>query len=93
MDKKTIGVLALATLVCGCPGLCLLLFGLLASVGMVPDAFDLFSGAVVPAWLGIALLCIALIFIAIPIGVGFLTLRKRPEAEAPESGGPLPPAS
>jgi hypothetical protein len=40
--------------------------------------------------MGLVTLCLSFIFIAIPIAVGFFTLRKKPEAVSSE---PLPPAS
>ena len=47
-----------------------------------------------PAPVGYALICLAVIFIIIPIVVGFFTLRNKPaSATAPVSDGPLPPAS
>jgi hypothetical protein len=42
--------------------------------------------------MGIGFLCASLIFIAIPIAVGFFMLRKKP-ADASVSNDPLPPAS
>jgi hypothetical protein len=43
---------------------------------------------------GLGMLCLGVIFIAIPFVVGFLTLRQRPEAAEPEpvSDEPIPPA-
>jgi hypothetical protein len=38
--------------------------------------------------MGVVLLCLSAIFIAIPIVVGVVTLRKKPE----EGGGEAPPA-
>ena len=47
-----------------------------------------------PVPVGIALICLALIFVLIPVGVGFFTLRKKPAvAETPVSSEPFPPAS
>ena len=85
MDKKTTGLIAtIATAVlCGCPGLfglCLGSTSLLAS--SVPSAdIDVF-GSNDPAaaiTMGLVSLCLSVIFIAIPIVVGFVTLRKKPE--------------
>ncbi|MBI2331090.1 MAG: hypothetical protein HYU84_02765 [Chloroflexi bacterium] len=43
---------------------------------------------------GIALICVALIFILIPVGVGFFTMRKKPDAApAPTSNDQTPPAA
>jgi hypothetical protein len=111
MDKKTTGLIAtIATAVlCGCPGLFGLCMGstsLIAS--FVPGAdIDVF-GSNDPAaatTMGFVFLCLSLIFIAIPIVVGVVTLRK-PKEEAPTvveiepspelkpvDDEPLPPAS
>ena len=100
MDKRTTGLIAtIATaLLCGCPGLFGLCFGstsVLAS--LVPGAnIDVF-GSNDPAsatTMGVVSLCLSVIFIAIPIVVGIVTLRKKPEeaiAPVPVSG-PMPPA-
>jgi hypothetical protein len=88
MDKKTGGIIAtiVAVLLCGCPGLCLGLFGAIAATGKLPYTTDFpytadFGNvsATVPSYLGFVGLCLALIFIAIPIVVGILTLRNKPE--------------
>ena len=106
MDKKKTGLIAtIATaLLCGCPGLFGLCMGstsLIAS--FVPGAdIDVF-GSSDPAsatTMGVVFLCLSVIFIAIPIVVGVVTLRKKPEDAAvavvdaePVSNEPLPPAS
>ena len=83
MDKKTQGIIATvaAVFLCGCPGLCFCLFGAFTAAGMMPYTFD-FNGntesGIVPSGYGFAMLCAALIFIAIPIVVGFLMLREKP---------------
>lgn len=46
-----------------------------------------------PAPLGFALICLSLIFVLIPVVVGFLTLRKKPEEAAVASSEPVPPAA
>jgi hypothetical protein len=97
MDKKTGGIIAtiVAVLLCGCPGLCLCLFGAWAATGSMPytSTYGDYTGAgTVPSYLGFVGLCLALIFIAIPIVVGVLTLRKKPE-QAVTFNEPLPPAA
>ena len=85
MDKKQAGLIAtIATAVlCGCPGLFGLCMGstsLIAS--FVPGAnIDVF-GSNDPAaatTMGFVFLCLSVIFIAIPIVVGVVTLRKKPD--------------
>ena len=102
MDKKTVGIIAtiVAVFLCGCPGLCLFLFGAIAATGQMPYTSDFpwtsdFSNPyseIVPSYLGFIGLCLALIFIAVPIVVGVLTLRNKPEKPA-SFNEPLPPAS
>ena len=102
MNNKTGGIIAtlVAVFLCGCPGVCLFLFGAIAATGLLPYSIDFpyssdfgnpFS-ATVPSWLGFIGLCLALIFIAIPIVVGVLTLRNKPKKPT-SSEEPFPPAS
>lgn len=100
MDKKTVGLIAtIATaLLCGCPGLFLCVFGIWGATGTMPytNTVNGYSNSgTAPASVGFAMLCMALIFIAIPIAVGFFTLRKKPEEAVPPpvNDGPIPPAS
>ncbi|MEW5940704.1 MAG: hypothetical protein AB1750_13630 [Chloroflexota bacterium] len=88
MNNKNTGVIAtIATAVlCGCPGLSLCLFGAITASGNGTFNEEALSPAV-----GFALICVALIFIAIPVVVGVVTLRKKPEV--PASDEPVPPAS
>jgi hypothetical protein len=99
MDKRTTGLIAtIATaLLCGCPGLFGLCFGgisVLAS--LVPGAnIDVFgsSDPTAATTMGVVSLCLSVIFIAIPIVVGVVTLRKKPEevvTVAPVSDVPAP---
>lgn len=47
-----------------------------------------------PQTYGFALLCLSVLFVLIPVAVGFFTLRKKPaEAEMLPPDEPLPPAS
>ena len=101
MDKKNTGIIATvaAALLCGCPGLFGLCMGstsLIAS--FIPGAeIDVFgsSDPAAASTMGVVSLCLSVIFIAIPIVVGVVTLRKKPEEEVvvPVSDEPLPPAS
>ncbi|MDO9130587.1 MAG: hypothetical protein Q7U34_12050 [Anaerolineales bacterium] len=78
-----------AALLCGCPGLSLCLFGVYAATGTMPDFISGYGN--LPGWIGFILICLSLIFIAIPIVVGVLTLRKKPEAVMVSADEPLPP--
>jgi len=88
MDKKTTGLIATSAsaLLCGCPGLFGLCMGstsLIASV--LPNAdIDVFGSndPASAATMGFVFLCLSVIFIAIPIVVGVVTLRK-PKEETP----------
>ena len=94
MNNKNTGIIAtIATVVlCGCPGLFLCLFGAVSAAGA--GTFDLNGqGGGIPPAVGIALVCVSLILILIPVVVGVVMLRKKPEAVAPVSNEPLPPAS
>jgi len=86
MDKRKTGIIAtvVTSLLCGCPGLLSLCFGAIsAAASQVPGAeIDVFGSSDPQAALtmGLATICLGIIFIAIPIVVGFLTLRNRPAA-------------
>ncbi len=97
MDKKTTGIIAtVATaLLCGCPGLFSLCFGAMyAIISQVPGAdIDMF-GSTNPSdalMFGIGGICAGIVFVAIPIVVGVLMLRRKPAGEI-VSDEPLPPA-
>jgi hypothetical protein len=74
----------LAILLCGCPGLTLCLFGVVFATGKVADTnYNFGNSGYIPGWIGFALLCVAVIFIAIAVVVPILLLRKKkvaPEA-------------
>ncbi|RPI31555.1 MAG: hypothetical protein EHM70_11275 [Chloroflexota bacterium] len=97
MDKKTTGIIAtVATvLLCGCPGLLSLCWGLLSAfASFVPGAeIDIFGSSDPSSamTMGIVTICVGIIFVVIPIVVGFLTLRNKPETVVP-SNEPVPPA-
>ncbi|MBI5963922.1 MAG: hypothetical protein HY863_10640 [Chloroflexi bacterium] len=97
MDTKTKGIVATiaAVVLCGCPGLFMCFFGAMSTfVSFVPGADIDVGGSSDPAAataMGIGALCVSLIFIAIPIAVGYFTLRKKPQADTINE--PLPPAA
>ena len=86
MDKKTTGLIAtIATaLLCGCPGLISLCMGVMfAFVGTIPGSDIDIGGSgdpVAAIGTGIAMLCLGVVFVAIPIVVGIVTLRNPKEA-------------
>jgi len=95
MDKKTTGIIltVIAVLLCGCPGLTSLCGGaLMALVGFVPGSdIDIFGSSDPQSAImtGIGGICLGIIFIAIPIVVGYLTLRNKPGDNFDEA---IPPA-
>ena len=96
MDKKTTGIIATiaAVILCGCPGLFLCIFGAVTATGNMPyntEVNGVTDSGMLPASAGFVMLCFSLIFILIPIAVGFFMFRKKPEAVI--SNEPLPPAS
>jgi hypothetical protein len=100
-NNKTVGIVATiaTTLLCGCPGLFSVCFGaIMAFAGLVPGADIDIAGSSDPAaaiMTGVVTLCVGVIFVAIPIVVGFVTLRKKPAAAAAtvvDHDEPLPPA-
>ena len=98
MDKKQVGIIAtIATaLCCGCPGLFSMCWGGLAAViSFMPGADIDIGGSSDPQaalFTGIGALCGGIIFLAIPIVVGFVMLRKKPE-EAAVVSEQIPPAA
>ena len=96
MDTKTKGIVATiaSVVLCGCPGLFFCIFGAITATGNMPYTTELNgvsnSGTLSPT-IGFVLLCLSVIFIVIPIAVGFFMLRKKPEAVS--SNEPLPPVS
>lgn len=99
MEKRQVGLIAtiVTALCCGCPGLFSICGGGLAAfASFVPGADIDIGGSSDPQaalTAGIAALCGGIIFLAIPIVVGFLTLRKKPEEAAVVSSNPFPPAA
>ena len=97
MDDKTKGIIATiaSVILCGCPGLFFCIFGAFTASGNMPFNTELngvSNSGTLPPTAGFVLVCLSLIFIAIPVVVGFLTLRSKPAAEL-NNNEPLPPAS
>ncbi|MBK8619319.1 MAG: hypothetical protein IPN96_19910 [Anaerolineales bacterium] len=99
MNNKNTGLIATiaAVVLCGCPGLFMCFFGAISTfVSFVPGADINVGGSSDPASataMGFVFLCLSVIFIAIPVAVGFFMLRKKPEAAIISNDEPLPPAS
>ncbi len=93
MNNKNTGIIATiaAVILCGCPGLFLCIFGAVTATGNMPFSTEvngISNSGMVSSAVGYVLLCLALIFILIPVGVGFFSLRKKPEV-----ADQVPPAS
>jgi hypothetical protein len=95
MDNRTKGIIATvaAVLLCGCPGFFLCIFGGLAAAGapVTTEWGGVSNTAPMSSTTAFALLCLGLLFVLIPIAVGFITLRRK--AAAPNPAEPTPPAS
>jgi hypothetical protein len=97
MENRNTGIIATvaSALLCGCPGLFLCIFGAVSATGSMPwttTVNGVSNTGFVPPTAGFAMLCLALIFLLIPVLVGVFTLRKKPGV-APIPTEPLPPAS
>jgi len=102
MDKRQTGIIAtVATvLLCGCPGLLAFCWGSLSAViSFVPGADINIGGSSDPRsalFAGLGSLCVGILFIAIPVAVGFFTLRQKPIVDtlntAPTVTDDLPPS-
>jgi hypothetical protein len=99
MENKTVAIIATiaAVLLCGCPGLGLCVFGAITATGNMPYSVTGINGntqtGTMPTTYGFVFLCVALIFILIPILVGFFTLRNKPAtATMVPPSGPIPPS-
>ena len=94
MKNKNSSMIALiaAVLLCGCPGVFALCWGgLMAVVSFMPGADINIGGSSDPqaALLsGLGSLCVGILFIAVPVAVGFFTLRKKPDASEPVETSP-----
>ena len=85
MNNKNTGMIATiaAAVLCGCPGLFMCIFGAVTATGKMPFSTEVngvSNAGTLPATAGFVMLCLSLIFILIPVGVGFFTLRKKPDA-------------
>jgi hypothetical protein len=92
MDKKTAGIIGVvaATIICGIPGLEGLCLGALLIIGNnLPDTSVNPADANLVSGLAIFILCLSLVFIAIPIIV-VVFIRKRNAQVSRLSEGSIP---
>jgi hypothetical protein len=86
MNNKNTRMIALvvAVLLCGCPGLLALCWGSLAAVvSFIPGADINIGGSSDPSAAlssGLGSVCLGILFLAVPLAVGFFALRKQPDA-------------
>ena len=95
MDKRTLGIILTigTTLTCGCLGVFLCLMGGLTAAGQSTfntDVFGTTGTGQLPTGYGFGMLCLGIIFVAIPIVIAVLMLRK---PKAAPSVDVVPPAS
>jgi hypothetical protein len=92
-----IGITVVTALCCGCFALMACVWGIIGVSGApitMTDAYGLESVESMSMPLAFGLLCLSVILIAIPVAVGFFTLRKKPAAQAATvSNEPLPPSA
>ena len=79
MDKKTVGIIAtvVTALLCGCCAL----FACIMGIGAITGNGTMELGGTsqpMPTSYGYVFLCLSVIFIIVPVVVGFVTLRKKP---------------
>ncbi len=93
MDKKTTGIIAtVATaLLCGCPGACVVLFGAISAAGYGTSEWN-GSSTEISTGFGIAILCVGLILLLIPIAVAFFSFRNKKNVNAEVTEEEIPPA-
>ncbi|OGO36259.1 MAG: hypothetical protein A2Z03_07855 [Chloroflexi bacterium RBG_16_56_8] len=95
MNNRTVGIIAtvLSALACGCAAIFAVVWGLLIATN---TPITLTSGGqqsveTFPPTIGYVLLCLSLLLILVPVGIGFFTLRKKPSG--PVNNEPIPPAT
>ena len=85
MNNKNTGMIALivAVVLCGCPGLFAVCWGSVAAmVSFMPGADINIGGSSDPQTAllsGLGTLCVGILFLAVPVAVGFFALRRKPE--------------
>jgi uncharacterized membrane protein len=84
MQNRTLGIVltALSAFICGCAGLFSCIWGGLIATGTPIDVTS--NGITAPQTfsptIGYGLVCLSLLFLLVPLAVGFFTLRKRDPA-------------
>jgi hypothetical protein len=92
-NRTTATIITVVTaVICGCAGLLACVFGIFGALQLPfqTNVNGVTGNSPMPRTLGIVLLCLSVLFIAVPVGVGFVTLRRKPAAATPSE--PIPPA-
>lgn len=95
MDKRTAGIIAtvVSALICGCTSIFTCGWGIISVTGTPINVSNNGEQYIdtLPPTVGYVLLCLTVLFIATPIVIGLVTLRKKPHP--PVDNEPIPPAS
>ena len=84
MQNRTIGIVAtvITALLCGCSSLFSCIWGVMIASGTPINVTA--NGTTTPQTfsptIGYTLLCLSLLFILVPVAVGFFTLRRKPDS-------------
>ncbi|KAA3646200.1 MAG: hypothetical protein DWQ07_08215 [Chloroflexi bacterium] len=88
--ERRIAILATlaATLLCGCPGLCILAYGgNIAATGRT----DLIADASAATWFGVLIVCAGCLSVLVPLITGLVTFRRsQPEPQIKNVDDPIP---
>lgn len=85
MDKRIVGIIAttVSALLCGCASIFTCVWGFIIASGQPIDVTS--NGVTTPQVLsptiGYVLLCLTVLILAVPVAVGFFTLRRNPADE------------
>jgi hypothetical protein len=95
MKDRTLAVIItiVVILLCGCPGLAFLCFGLTDFVdhyALNSYIFGIYSQTAANLW-GVIGICGGILFIAIAVVVSILVLRRKNGTPPPSSNEPIPP--
>ncbi len=89
-------VTVVTALVCCCAAIISAAWGVIIASGTpinVTDTSGTTTPQTLPSPVGYVLVCLSLLFVLVPVAVGFFTLRRKPAPAVPTNNEPLPPAS
>jgi uncharacterized membrane protein len=97
-NNRTIGIVvtALTAIICCCAAIFSAIFGGTIASGApltLTDTSGISTSQTYPPTIGYALLLLSILFVLVPLAVGFFTLRRKPQTASQGNNGPLPPAS